>query len=392
MSNTIVENITGSIKIAAFTAVAFAITAVSAQAMTQAEQMQHMQSQLRTASEKLAAMRPAGSVLGATSTASTVVPVRPVCRITFDKPSYKLGDKIKVSWVTTGTKSAEFVADESGKDTLPLPIGTTLAIKGSATVSATVTGSPAVFMKVTSSTGNEMTCGRRITIVDEAAGKKDSRIAQLQTKLANLVSQENKMREQAEKIEEKIAANLITALETQIKIEQLMNATNTPKTGGKPVVAADSFESSDTTSGENGTLVTYTMEFEVMANDTVVYIPKTAARTGASTATAGVAFQITTGTGSSSAAKGVVSATLTSTADEESGYYEVGEGETETFTATISFDPNITGQYRAELIRINWTNTMTSNPVGSVTAGTLKALKFTPAEDFRSDYAAVNAS
>ena len=67
MSNTIVENITGSIKIAAFTAVAFAITAVSAQAMTQAEQMQHMQSQLRTASEKLAAMRPAGSVLGATS-------------------------------------------------------------------------------------------------------------------------------------------------------------------------------------------------------------------------------------------------------------------------------------------------------------------------------------
>ncbi len=359
-----------------------------AEAATQS-QYTVLKSQLESAQLMLAQIQPTGAVLGASTTAAVEVPVRPVCRITFDKPLYKLGEKIKVSWTTTGTKSAEFVADESGKDTLPLPTGTTLATKGSATVAATVMGSPAVFMKVTSSTGHEMTCGRRITIVDATAGKNDARIAKLQTKLINLVNQENKLREQAEAIQERIAANLIATLETQIQIDQLMNATNTPKTGGKPVVDAGSFESTDTVSGENDNLVTYTMEFEVVADDSVVYIPKTAARSGSGT---GVVFQITSGSGSSSDARGTVTATLDSTADEESGYYEVTEGEAETFTATISFDPTVTGQYRAELIRMNWTDSLTINSSGSVTAGKLKVLKFTPPEDFRSSFTAVNAS
>jgi hypothetical protein len=346
-----------------------------------------MKSQLETAQAQLLKIAPSGQVLGVSSTAEA--PTRPVCRLTFDKSIYKVGDTIKMSWTTTGAKEAQFITDTSGKDTLALPTGTTLALRGSAEVKASVTGSPSVFMKVTSVSGQESTCGRSITVVDEAAGKKDARIAALQTKLVNLVAQANKLEEQLAALNERVAANLIAQLQTQIQIEQLMNATTTPKTGGKAFVDPGSFESSTVTSGENDTLVTYTMEFEVVADNTVVYIPKTAARSG----TAGVLFRVMGATGAtSSAARGTISATLTSTADEESGYYEVNEGETETFTATIAFDPTVTGPYRAELLRLNWTDTLTVEVDGSITPGKLKPLKFMPAEDFRSDYVAVNAS
>lgn len=379
MSHTIVESVQTSIKIAVFTVAAFAVTAVSAQAMTPAEQMQHMQSQLRVASEKLATMRPAGSVLGATSTAGAVVPVRPVCRLTLDKKSYKLNDTISVSWKTTGTKSVEFVEEEnnSARDILTLP-SATLTTNGSAKVKASVLGLPTITLKATSQTGHSVTCTKVVPIVDSAATAKDSRVAALQAQLLKMGLTQSKLVEQQEVIEGKINQLMIDALMLQIKIQQILdNPVATSSVKASVSIPAESVETSTESSGENDNIGTFTISYEVTAVDADIYMLTTATKSGK----AGANYRLTGG--ASSTVAGTQSATLTSTAEKDGSMYMIEEGETETFTLTVSFDPTTTGEYRLELVNAQWAT--------AAGATTFKKTSLNNA-DFRTSYETIQGS
>jgi hypothetical protein len=114
------------------------------------------------------------------------------------------------------------------------------------------------------------------------------------------------------------------------------------------VVPVDSVETTTDTQGENDTIGKYTIEFEVTAVEGDFYIAETA--TEGTSATTGVEFSIDGGTATST---GV----LSSSADEEtSGVFTVREGETETFTLTVTVDPVATGLYRVQLGNVNYTS------------------------------------
>ena len=51
---------------------------------------------------------------------------------------------------------------------------------------------------------------------------------------------------------------------------------------------------------------------------------------------------------------GTTSATLTSSARMTSGVYRVDAGDTETFTLTVTLNPNAAGQYRVELDQVHY--------------------------------------
>lgn len=91
---------------------------------------------------------------------------------------------------------------------------------------------------------------------------------------------------------------------------------------------------------------TFQVKFDVTAIGEDIYIPSTAAPESAG-GIVGATFHIFEYEGS--AYQGTASGVLTSTADMRSGYYVVGEGETETFTVTMTADPVKTGMYAASL-------------------------------------------
>lgn len=356
---------------------AFAITAVSAQAMTPAEQMQHMQSQLRTASEKLAAMRPSGSVLGATSTASVVVPVRPVCRMSVDKKSYKLGETITVTWKTTGTKTVEFVASEGLTDTLSLP-SATLTNNGSARITANVLGLPTIALKVTSATGHSMTCLKVVSIVDATASAKDSRVSALNAQILKLNLVINNLMEKSSAIQQKINEAMDKTVEIQAKINDILSQPVSSSTRASVSIPADGVETSTVIEGSNNTVGTFSIDYEVTAVDGDVYMLATAAKSGK----AGANYRITTSNASSSIA-GTQTATFTSTASKEGSMYVVNEGETETFTLTVTFDPTVTGDYRLQLVNAQWAT--------APEATTFKKTSLDTA-DYRTDYIVIQGS
>lgn len=377
MSHTIVENVQRSIKIAAFATVAFAITAVSAHAMTPAEQMQSMQSQLRTASEKLAAMRPAGAVLGASSTTSVVVPVRPVCRMSVDKKSYKLGETINVTWKTTGTKTVEFVPADGSADSLSFP-SATLTTNGSAKITASVLGLPTIAIKVTSATGHTMTCSKVVSIVDTTASAKDSRVSALNAQILKLGSMVNSLMEKRDAIQQKIDDAVVRTAELQAKINEILSNPNGSSTKASVSIPADGVETDTVIEGSNGNVGTFSIDYEVTAVDADIYMLTSAAKSGK----AGANYRITTGSASSSVT-GTQTAVLTSTADKDGSVYVVNEGETETFTLTVTFDPTVTGEYRLQLVNAQWATTPD--------ATTFKKTSLDTA-DFRTDYIVVQGS
>lgn len=143
-----------------------------------------------------------GDVLGASTTAA-VVPVVPVCRISFDKRVYVAGEVMVVSWKSTGAAFANFVLDESGKDTLPLP-GDRLGANGSQSVNVTVSGNPQVTIKVTSETGHTSVCGRIVPVLAAGATVNDRRIAPLTAQLIQVQNQIEKLMVSRAKIDENI--------------------------------------------------------------------------------------------------------------------------------------------------------------------------------------------
>ncbi|HWH16441.1 MAG TPA: peptidoglycan-binding protein [Candidatus Paceibacterota bacterium] len=112
-------------------------------------------------------------------------------------------------------------------------------------------------------------------------------------------------------------------------------------------------------SDASATYGTYTIRFDVTALEEDAYIATTTGTSG----TVGVTYTIggTTFTGSESAI-------ITSTADRENGFYVVQEGETETFTLTVTLNPDAAGTFdvRLDTIRFNDSASFTGSTTYSV--------------------------
>jgi hypothetical protein len=92
--------------------------------------------------------------------------------------------------------------------------------------------------------------------------------------------------------------------------------------------------------------------------------------------TAGVNFLVQDNTGTQVAA-GTSTASLTSTADTDGSRFKVNEGETETFTLTVNYDPTTAGSFfQVQLYSLNF-NDSNADPDTQQ--------KATPAADFQTD-------
>ena len=108
---------------------------------------------------------------------------------------------------------------------------------------------------------------------------------------------------------------------------------------------------------------TYTIRFDVEAIDEDAYIATTSADSG----TVGVTYDIN---GSTFTAENETSF-LSSTADSVNGFYVVDEGDTETFTLTVTLNPADAGTFSVELdtIRFNDAASFSGSTVFSVDSG-----------------------
>jgi len=98
----------------------------------------------------------------------------------------------------------------------------------------------------------------------------------------------------------------------------------------------------------------FTIEFDVTAFDEDIYVSKSASLSSStSSGTSGVHYLITNGSGTEVGTT-TPSATLSSSADTESTRYVVREGETETFTLTVVYNPGTSGFYGVQLYSFNF--------------------------------------
>lgn len=116
--------------------------------------------------------------------------------------------------------------------------------------------------------------------------------------------------------------------------------------------------------------------FDVTAFETDIFVNKSAA-SGTTMGTAGANFLIedTNGDAVTDAATTSV-ASLTSTADTEGTRWIVEEGETETFTLTVEYDPSVAGFYQLQLYSFNFNDT---------NAAPDTAQRALPSEDYETD-------
>lgn len=101
---------------------------------------------------------------------------------------------------------------------------------------------------------------------------------------------------------------------------------------------------------------TFTLKFDVTAVGDDVYVPKTvSSTTAASTTYTGVVVSQDMGT---AVGAGTTTASLTTTADSDnSNFYVIHAGDTETFTATVTIDPATTGDFQVGVDSIKFSTT-----------------------------------
>ncbi len=113
---------------------------------------------------------------------------------------------------------------------------------------------------------------------------------------------------------------------------------------------------------------TYVLKFDVTAVGGDIYVPNMATTTSLS-----AVIYAVSGTGSSSF-KGASTASFSSTADSSSSTrYIVHDGDTKTFTLSVSADPTTTGDYTTGISKIRF---------GTTPTGVLKQLNFSEVTDF----------
>ncbi len=98
---------------------------------------------------------------------------------------------------------------------------------------------------------------------------------------------------------------------------------------------------------------TFTLKFDVTAIGDDVYVPKGVASTSGSSSLAGVVFTPDLST----AAGNGVTASLSTTADSDNtNFYVVHEGDTETFTLTVAINPTASGFYQVGLDKVRFSS------------------------------------
>lgn len=112
-------------------------------------------------------------------------------------------------------------------------------------------------------------------------------------------------------------------------------------------------------SDASATYGTYTVKFDVTALEEDAYIATTTSTSG----TVGVTYTI-----GGSTFTGSESAIISSTADRENGFFVIDEGETETFTLTVTLNPDAAGTFdvRLDTIRFNDSASFTGSTTYSV--------------------------
>ena len=105
----------------------------------------------------------------------------------------------------------------------------------------------------------------------------------------------------------------------------------------------------------NASYGTFTLKFDVTAIGDDVYVPKgISSTTAASTTMSGVVVSEDMGT---AVGAGTTTATLTTTADSDNTYfYVVHEGDTETFTATVTINPATDGDFQVGLDNVKFSS------------------------------------
>lgn len=153
---------------------------------------------------------------------------------------------------------------------------------------------------------------------------------------------------------------------------------HTLRTAGAVLEFVSATESKDTnsdstTADDEGV---FTIKFDVTAFETDIFVTKTAA--SGTAGTAGVDYRITDGSGGLSAGEknSSTSASLSSTADTDGSRYKINEGDTETFTLTVTHNPVTSAFYGVQLYGFNWKAT---NGAADTTQ------LFTPASDYETD-------
>ena len=123
---------------------------------------------------------------------------------------------------------------------------------------------------------------------------------------------------------------------------------------GNSMSAVQTYNSQDTTKSYG----TFTLKFDVTALGDDVYIPKTVGTTTTGTTTyAGAAVVNNLG----DAFSGTTTLSMTTTADSDNTlFYVVRDGDTETFTVTMTLDPSSTGTYQVGLDKVKFSSSDTN--------------------------------
>jgi hypothetical protein len=149
------------------------------------------------------------------------------------------------------------------------------------------------------------------------------------------------------------------------------------------LVPVSGFSAEVDTLGQNDTIGEFVLEFEVTAVESDFYIREFAST---SATDRGVQFTVDGAIGT-----GSVSASLTSTADEDTpSVYTVREGETETFTLTVTVDPQTTGTFRVQLDEIFYS--ADTDGINDGAGGEDGVYVPTPVSDFRTTSQAIQGS
>jgi peptidoglycan hydrolase-like protein with peptidoglycan-binding domain len=153
--------------------------------------------------------------------------------------------------------------------------------------------------------------------------------------------------------------------------------THTLRTQGAILEAGDTTETikantDSTTADDEGV---FTIKFDVTAFESDLFVAKTGAR--GTSISGGVNYTIEDSNGAVTTS-GTTTASLTSTADTENSLFKVAEGETETFTLTVNYDPATAGFYQLQLYSFNFDN-------DSADATPSDQQLAVPAEDYETD-------
>ena len=223
---------------------------------------------------------------------------------------------------------------------------------------------PTLTLKATSVTGQTVYCTKYFAVVEASTGKKDTKVAGLEAQIMKLTEVVRMLVVKRDAIEQKIAEATAKSAEIQALITKLStgghgSSTHGSSTGtGKPSFEFVGSTQTLTVSDLNVERNTggYTLNIEVTAVGSDIYIPKTAKRTSVAGAT-GISYVVEDSSTGRATALGVTTATLSSTADTEGSFFKVNEGESESFTVTVVFDPSARGTFQVGLVEAFWGRT-----------------------------------